>query len=127
VLIARDRTGATTDVMLDKVDTASVAEHLGPVVQKDTLLISDGAKVYAAFAAARGFLHVWIIASKGEHVWQGCHIRNVNAYTSGLKTWMVRFKGVATKYLDSYLGWRRQIDRDGDHLSTDRWLIAAVG
>ena len=23
------------------------------------------------FATARGFLHVWIIASKGEHVWQG--------------------------------------------------------
>jgi transposase-like protein len=126
VLIARDRTGATTDAMLDKVDTASVARHLGPVVQKDTLLISDGAKVYAAFAAARGFLHVWIIASKGEHVWQGYHIQNVNAYTSGLKTWMVRFKGVATKYLDSYLGWRRKIDRDGDGLSADRWLTAAI-
>ena len=39
---------------------------------------------------------------------------------------MVRFKGVATKYLDSYLGWRRKIDRDGDNLSADRWLIAAV-
>jgi hypothetical protein len=55
-------------------------------------------------------LHVWIIASNREHVWQGYHIDNVNAYTSGLKTWMVRFKGVATKYLDSYLGWRRMID-----------------
>jgi transposase-like protein len=126
VLIARDRTGAMTDAILEKVDTASIAEHLGPIVQKDTLLISDGAKVYAAFAAARGFLHVWIVASKGEHVWQGYHIQNVNAYTSGLKTWMVRFKGVATKYLDSYLGWRRQIDRDGDDLSADRWLIAAL-
>ena len=126
VLIARDRTGATTDAVLEKVDTASITEHLGPIVQKDTLLISDGAKAYGAFAAARGFLHVWIIASKGEHVWQGYHIQNVNAYTSGLKTWMVRFKGVATKYLDSYLGWRRQIDRDGDDLPADRWLIAAV-
>jgi len=126
VLIARDRTGAMTDAILEKVDTASIAEHLGPIVQKDTLLISDGAKVYAAFAAARGFLHVWIVASKGEHVWQGYHIQNVNAYTSGLKTWMVRFKGVATKYLDSYLGWRRQIERDGDDLSADRWLIAAL-
>jgi hypothetical protein len=39
---------------------------------------------------------------------------------------MVRFKGVATKYLDSYLGWRRMIDRDGDDLPADRWLIAAT-
>jgi transposase-like protein len=126
VLIARDRTGATTDAVLEKVDTASITEHLGPIIEKDTLLISDGAKAYGAFAAARGFLHVWIIASKGEHVWQGYHIQNVNAYTRGLKTWMVRFKGVATKYLDSYLGWRRQIDRNGDDLAADRWLIAAV-
>jgi len=126
VLIARDRTGATTDAMLEKVDTANITEHLGGIVQKDTLLISDGEKAYAAFSAARNFLHVWIIASKGEHVWQGYHIQNVNAYTSGLKTWMVRFRGVATKYLDSYLGWRRMIDRDGDDLPSDRWLIAAV-
>jgi transposase-like protein len=126
VLIARDRTGATTDAMLDKVDTANVTAHLAPVVAKDTLLISDGEKAYGAFAAAHMLMHVWIIASKGEHVWQGYHIQNVNAYTSGLKTWMVRFRGVATKYLPSYLGWRRCIDRDGDDLLADRWLIAAV-
>ena len=126
VLIARDRTGATTDAVLDKVDTANITRHLGGVVQKDTLLISDGEKAYGAFPAALGFLHVWIIASKGEHVWQGYHIQNVNAYASGLKTWMIRFRGVATKYLDSYLGWRRRIDRDGDDLPADRWLIAAV-
>jgi len=126
VLIARDRTGATTDAVLDKVDTANISRHLRGVVQKDTLLISDGEKAYGAFAAALGFLHVWIIASKGEHVWRGYHIQNVNAYASGLKTWMIRFRGVATKYLDSYLGWRRRIDRDGDDLPADRWLIAAV-
>jgi hypothetical protein len=126
VLIARDRTGAATDAILNRVNSQSITEHLGSVIQKDTLLISDGAKVYAAFARAHGLLHVWIIASKGEHVWQGYHIQNVNAYTSGLKTWMIRFKGVATKYLDSYLGWRRQIDRDGDDLTADRWLIAAL-
>ena len=39
VLIVRDRTGAMRDTMLEKVDTASITEHLGPIVQKDTLLI----------------------------------------------------------------------------------------
>ena len=28
--------------------------------------------------------------------------------------------GVATKYLESYLGWRRMIDRDGDDLAAVR-------
>jgi hypothetical protein len=126
VLIARDRTGAPTDAVLDKADTASITRHLGGVVQKDTLLISDGEKAYGAFSAARGLVHVWIIASKGEHVWRGYHIQNVNACTSRLKAWMIRFRGVATKYLDSHLGWRRRIDRDGDDLPADRWLIAAI-
>ena len=126
VMIARDRAGATTDAMLEKVDAENVKAHLGGVVQKDTLLITDGEKAYAAFAKAYALMHVWIIASKGEHVWQGYHIQNVNAYTSNLKTWMIRFRGVATKYLDSYLGWRRMIDRDGDDLPAERWLYAAV-
>ena len=126
VLIARDRTGATTDVMLDAVDSASITSHLGGVVRGQAVLITDGEKAYAELAETYALLHVWIIASKGEHVWQGFHIQNVNAYTSNLKRWMVRFRGVATKYLDSYLGWRRMIDRDGDDLPAERWLYAAV-
>ena len=112
--------------MIDTVSSDNVSKHLGGVVQAETLLITDGEKAYAALAKTYALLHVWIIASKGEHVWQGYHIQNVNAYTSNLKSWMVRFRGVATKYRDSYLGWRRMIDRDGDDLPTERWLYAAV-
>ena len=89
-------------------------------------MISDGEKSYGAFAAGHGILHVWIVASKGEHVWQGYHVQNVNAYTRNLKTWMVRFRGVATRYLPSYLGWRRMIDRDGDDASAAHYILAAV-
>ena len=81
VLIARDRNGATTGAtagaMIDAVDGDSIKGHLGGVVQKQTLLITDGEKAYAAFAKAYALLHVWIIASKGWHVWQGYHIQNV--------------------------------------------------
>ena len=38
------------------------------------------------------------------------HVQNVNAYVSRLRSWMRRFKGVATKYLASYLGWFRMLD-----------------
>jgi hypothetical protein len=79
-------------MMLKKIDTASITRHLAPVVAKDTLLISDGEKAYAPSQP---------IALKGERVWRGYHIQNVNTYASGLKTWMDRFRGVATKYLDS--------------------------
>jgi hypothetical protein len=39
-----------------------------------------------AVGQSEGILHVWIVASKGEHVWRGYQIRNVNAYTSGLSS-----------------------------------------
>ncbi len=39
------------------------------------------------------------------------HIHNVNAYDSRLKGWVQRFNGVATRYLDSYPGWRRFLER----------------
>jgi hypothetical protein len=40
------------------------------------------------------------------------HIQHVNAYHSRLKDWMRRFKGVSTKYLANYLGWRRLLERE---------------
>lgn len=58
----------------------------------------------------------------------GCyHIQNVGAYQSRLKGWMARFKGVASKYLPSYLGWRRMIERDGDALTPRHCLAGAMG
>jgi hypothetical protein len=62
-------------------------------------LVSDGRGAYGAFAHANGIMHMPIIASRGEHVYEGFHIQNVNAYMSRLKGWMRRFKGVASTYL----------------------------
>ena len=39
---------------------------------------------------------------------------------------MRRFRSVATKYLDSYLGRRRMFGRDGDDMPAAKWLTAAV-
>ena len=55
------------------------------------------------------------------------HIQNANAYHSRLKEWMRRFHGVATKYLDHYLGWRRMIETFGEHLNSALWLTLSIG
>lgn len=56
------------------------------------------------------FAHETINAGK-EHISKGIyHVQNVNTYGSRLKRWMVRFHGVFTKHLDSYLGWMRILD-----------------
>ena len=127
VLIARDRNHATTDQILEDRSTKSIAAVLGPIVAKSAVLVSDGAQTYRAFANAANILHVSLNLSAGERTWGIYHIQNVNNYGSRLKTWMRRFNGVATKYLDSYLGWQRINDREGSTLGASRMLSAAWG
>ena len=127
VLIVRDRHGATADHKLSDLEAPTISACLAPVVKRDALLVSDGRAAYGAFAEEHGVLHISIIAAQGQHVYEGFHIQNVNNYASRLKRWMHRFNGVATKYLESYLGWWRMIDRDGDRLTVNRMLAAASG
>jgi transposase-like protein len=127
VLIARDRHKATTDQILDDRSARSIAAVLEPIVAKSAVLVSDGAQTYRAFANKAGLAHVGLNLSAGERTCGIYHIQNVNNYGSRLKTWMRRFNGVATKYLDSYLGWHRTNDREGDTLDASRMLAAAWG
>jgi len=72
-------------------------------------------------------LRVAILANNSEHVYDFIHIQNVNAYASRLRNWMASFKGVGSKYLGSYLGWRWMIERDGDHLPAQHAVAQALG
>jgi transposase-like protein len=126
VLIVRDRSGATTDHIMYDLTGPTTAEFLKPLVAKDAVLVSDGRDAYAAFAHAENILHVPIITSRGEHVYKGFHIQNVNAYTSRLKGWLRPFRGVASWYLSSYLGWRRAVERLGANFTPERCLQAAA-
>ena len=127
VLIARDRTKATTDEILANRSAAEIAYALTPLVARGSVLVSDGDKSCKAFAAQAKIAHVGLNASAGVRVSGIYHIQNVNAYTSRLKAWMARFKGVATAYLDTYLGWFRLDDARGDTLNAQEMLAAAVG
>ena len=126
VLIVRDRHKTTTDHILPDFQGPTFEAALDPVVSRDSVLVSDGRPSYATFAHDRGMLHVAVVAKQGERVYGGFHIQNVNAYTSRLKSWMAPFKGVASKYLATYLGWRRMIERDGGRLTPAHAIAEAV-
>ena len=123
VLIVRDRSGATTDHVLPDLQAPTFAAYLAPVVAKDAVLVSDGRD--DAFAHAEDILHIPIITSRGEHAYKGFHIQNVNAYASRLKSWLRPFKGIASWYLPSYLGWRRAIERLGENFTPERCMQIA--
>lgn len=128
VLIARDRTTATTDAVLESANTQEVRAVLEPVLDPDTVLCSDGSAVYVALAKQLHIAHQPVNLSAGIRVVDHAFpIQNVNAYDSRLKGWMYRFHGVATKYLPNYLGWRRCLERFSGILTPELFLGQAFG
>lgn len=127
VLVARDRSSVTTDVILSEVTAETLKEALVPILDKEAVLCHDGLPQYFALAKATGIAHRTVYAAHGKRVLKGIfHIQNVNAYHSRLKDWMGRFHGVATKYLPNYLGWRRFLESRLPSMGFSERLIRSI-
>ncbi|MGC8475419.1 MAG: IS1595 family transposase, partial [Acetobacteraceae bacterium] len=128
VIVARDRTGATIDGVLPRLDAASIAAVLGPVIEKSARFCCDGGTAIKAFARRAGMaVHVLPAPGIPRPEAPDLHINNVNAYHSRLKEWMRRFHGVATANLPNYLSWRRTIEALGDRSTQEAWIRGAAG
>ena len=124
VLVARDRSGATADFLLDAVSKDCLSQALKPRIHSDAVLCTDGSAAMAAAATELRVQHEVVNLSAGERVRGPWHIQNVNGYHGRLKGWIARFKGVATDYLESYLGWFRALDRAGKNRRKSAPLLA---
>ena len=123
VLAAIDRNGDMVcrlagrgKLRADEIDTA-----LGPAIAGQSTLVTDRARSFGRFAAQRGLVHRPVEpAKKGVKV-GFYHLQHVNSVHHRLKQWMIRFNGVATKYLNHYLIWfiwleRTKMAEPGDRL-----------
>lgn len=112
ILVARDRSGKTLDFVTGKgpVTKQQLKRCLPPVIDKDTLLVTDSNASYRYFAREAGITHQSINLRAGIRVRGALHVQNVNAYHSRFREWLDRFHGVATHYLPNYLGWRWVLD-----------------
>lgn len=128
VLVVRDRSGATTDFVLPHNDKTHVMQVLPLALAADAVLCTDGSGMLAAAARELGIEHQAVNTLKGERRRGAWHIQNVNAYHSRFKTWMRRFNGVATSYLENYLGWFRALDRNAQSgTKSASFLALALG
>jgi hypothetical protein len=91
----------------------------------DVLLISDGAVAYRRFAGEAGITLDAVDVQAGIRARGAIHIQNVNSWHSRFKSWLVRFRGVASRYLIHYSGWQRVLD-DRRLTALARLLCAAV-
>jgi hypothetical protein len=126
LLVARDRGGQTLDFHTGRgpVTVAQLDACLQPVLPPDILLISDSAAAYRHFAAKAGIMHEAVNLKAGVRARGAIHIQNVNGWHSRFKTWLVRFKGVASRYLIHYSGWQRVLD--DRHLTTPAQLLQSI-
>jgi len=122
VLVARDRHKVTIDAVLPSGSLEAVSNALGGAVADDAVLCTDGSPTLAAFAMRYGLIHEAVSATPGARIRRGYHIQNVNAYHKRLKEWLGRFHGVSTKWLPSYLTWRRYIDQGGHRATTRAFM-----
>ena len=111
VLVARDRAGTTTDAVLPDSRKTSVVSVLKPLLPCDVVVCSDGGGAIGQAVKDLGLEHHPVVIASGIHALGAWHIQNVNAYHGRLKQWLRRFNGVATAYLENYLGWIRHMER----------------
>jgi transposase-like protein len=126
ILVARDRTGQTLDWVPGKgpVTRAQLHQHLLPRLERDVLLVSDAHPAYRAFARQAGITHEAVNLQAGVRVRGAIHVQNVNSYHSRLRGWLLPFRGVASRYLPNYLGWRWALD--GGRIATPESLLRAA-
>ena len=125
VVTLRDRTGKGAD----RVAISSLGLHAYDLyhvhLSKDTLLITDGDTELSAAAKKRNPEAHLALPGKES---RGCgispyHIQTANSFHSNLKSWIRRFNGVATKYLENYVGWHRHLV-EGNHRKDPNTFIA---
>ncbi len=132
ILVARDRSGQTVDAVVGRgaLTAAQLERHLLPRLDRQVLLVSDAHAAYRSFARRHGIAHEAVNLRAGVRVRRGLagaiHVQNVNAYHQRFRQWLSRFRGVASRYLPNYLGWRRMLD-GGVVTTVEQLLRMAIG
>lgn len=108
VLVTTDRSGNKMARAVGKgtMKKEELNEALGGKVDKSAILCTDSYKGYKGLAEREGFKHV-AVSSRGKPTQKNkaFHIQTVNSVHSALRTFLRRYKGVSTKYLQNYLYW----------------------
>ena len=127
VLMVRDRTGNVTEFILPNAEKEEITPCLQPLMNSDVVLCTDGNSIYHEFAKAENIAHKRLVGTSNIRVIDNIfHIQNLNAYVSRLRQWLIHFRGVSTKYLSHYLGWRRLIENAREKLNEEFCLKAAL-
>ena len=128
ILVACDREGRTIDAVTGRgaLRVAQLERDLLPRLNRQALLVSDSHAAYRAFARKHRIAHETVNLRARVRVRRlgnlAIQVQNVNAYHQRFKSWLQRFRGVASRYLPNYLGWRWALD--GERIIFPKQLLS---
>jgi len=105
ILVAADRSGTTFTAVLSDTTAVTIKVPLETAMEPDALLVTDGAPFFPPCARSLGVTHEPLDHKAGERRRGDLHLNTVNSRHERLKTFLRGRRGVATRYLDSYLAW----------------------
>ena len=111
VLVACDRSGHEAEYITGAgpVSCLWLKKNFSQHLDKEAIFISKGSQTFKAFSRQKKIEHITVNFSRIQRSKSIYHIQTVKAYKSLMKNWIKRFHGVATKYLDHYLGWCNEL------------------
>lgn len=111
VMVACDRQNHVTDAVLEHVSADELEAELNGRIQPGSILCADAYLSHESIARRLKLTLKELVSKAGIYVLDTIyHIQHVNAYHSDLKAWINGFfRGVATKNLYKYLGWKRYL------------------
>jgi len=113
VLVAVDRNKNVVSRVYGngKITSQDVKSILSNRIENKSVLVTDGCTAYNDFARENGLEMVKLVKAHKKGIY---HINNVNNYHSKFKEFMIKFHGVATKYLNRYVSWYKFVNQKND-------------
>ena len=122
ILLTLDRGGVISHQVLEGNTRKNIQATLAPLLSSGSVLCTDGNLSYIGIAKELNIDHKRLISLDNERVIDGIyHIQTLNNYMKRWKTWLNRFHGVGTEYIENYLSWFRFIEQHKMH-SEQTWL-----
>ena len=108
IFLALDRNGAVSHHVLNQDTKEELSLALKPLLTPDSVLCTDGNLSYKSIVKELDFSidHKRLIGlDKQKVIDKIYHIQTLNNFMMRWKTWMKRFIGVGTGYMEHYIAW----------------------
>ncbi len=129
VFTARDRSNHNLESIAGNshVSEKWLLKNVVQFIAPDSVIVSNDLGSFQNLSKTNHFEHKVVKNHQRGLTQEAFHIKHVNAYHERLKTWInEHFHGVATKYLNHYLDWRQELERNHPKNSEQLLFIATT-